>query len=811
MSRGKMFYVRVASAFALAASLWAGALGVPRDSANHGPRRQLSPAAQVATLTGAQELRRAYREWVAVHERRGGDRRIQLQLGRSGQVDHAPGREGNPLGVAEVDLVEGAFEIEVRDLDAGFEYTAWVLDNQPGPGNSLLPDRSDRYLELGSLAETAGVWRLQRSLGSEPFSDLSVDALLIARAGAHPADGVVMSGAPDLFQRIYSATRSEASLAASEYVEIAAWADERRDAPGSWFGIATARAARKNPPQGIVVDADVLIDELVALGADVFINEDFEGNGRTCETCHDFLNNNTIDPPFIARLPDNDPLFIAEQIPGLASDGTNLGALDVPEILRATALIGISEDGVDKPSVNRSVPHLKGLRQTFGPPVGVFRDFSDANPAPFPLPPAGSDPAVRMGLTLDNASVPPFDRGGFGGDLSFEPELGLFGRIRDAVPGAVFLLFTKTLDRQIGVDFRLPTDLEADAVTAFYFTLGRSSDLELPIPLSDPIAARGQLTFMNDGGATNGRAPGQAQVIPLLDEFGNPIGAGKCNVCHFNAGALANPVAFRDVERVFAEQLGVAPDQAPRIGLANMNFETGAERLTSQPADIVAGSKKARDAGFGRVPQGTSLGPDAAPCRGGLGGFGGTVVLDFPGADPPIRAGDCSEAFSTQPLIEAADTPPFFHNNAVTTIETAVSFYNSDAFNGSQGARILGAITGTNGIRLEATDVQAIAGFLRAINALDNIAAATSLLQATQGQSGAVFRQLVDGALAEIVDAIDILEGAFINPAASRRLRDARVALEGVRSSAESAVAGSTALQVALAALLDAREEISPS
>ena len=32
------------------------------------------------------------------------------------------------------------------------------------------------------------------------------------------------------------------------------------------------------------------------------------------------------------------------------------------------------------------------------------------------------------------------------------------------------------------------------------------------------------------------------------------------------------------------------------------------------------------------------------------------------------------------PLIEAADTPPLFHNNAAATIEDAVRFYTTDTF-----------------------------------------------------------------------------------------------------------------------------------
>ena len=42
------------------------------------------------------------------------------------------------------------------------------------------------------------------------------------------------------------------------------------------------------------------------------MKETFDGNGRTCGTCHPATNNFTLDPAFIAKLPKSDPLFVAE-------------------------------------------------------------------------------------------------------------------------------------------------------------------------------------------------------------------------------------------------------------------------------------------------------------------------------------------------------------------------------------------------------------------------------------------------------------------------------------------------------------------
>ena len=56
-----------------------------------------------------------------------------------------------------------------------------------------------------------------------------------------------------------------------------------------------------------------------------------------------------------------------------------------------------------------------------------------------------------------------------------------------------------------------------------------------------------------------------------------------------------------------------------------------------------------------------------------------------PTTDSPAPAsGD--HTFNIPPLVEAADTPPHFHNNAAATIEDAVAFYSSPTFQASPSA-----------------------------------------------------------------------------------------------------------------------------
>ncbi len=80
--------------------------------------------------------------------------------------------------------------------------------------------------------------------------------------------------------------------------------------------------------------------------------------------------------------------------------------------------------------------------------------------------------------------------------------------------GAVKQHITKTLNRKEGADFRFPTDGELDALEAFQLSLGRQQELELPLPLKGTVTKQGQEIFLDPA-------------------------TGKCNLCHFNAGANA--------------------------------------------------------------------------------------------------------------------------------------------------------------------------------------------------------------------------------------------------------------------------------
>lgn len=384
---------------------------------------------------------------------------------------------------------------------------------------------------------------------------------------------------------------------------------------------------------------------LIELGEQIFLNETFAGNGRTCGTCHRPTDNFGLTPSFVASLPDDDTLFVAETSPDLANNFEN------PILMREFALILENQDGFGDLENNfnmRGVPHTLAMRTSIDSALGP-----------------------RTGWSGDGAP----------GD----------GSLRSFAVGAVVQHFTKTTSRVAGVDFRLPSDEELDALEAFQLSLGRQEELALPLPLKSVVVARGQEIFMDNA-------------------------LGKCNACHFNAGANGNPAIFG-------------------AGAGNLNFNTGVENLPDQPAKLTA-EKVPPDDGFGTPGNGE---------------------------------------FNTPTLVEAADTGPFFHNNSVETIEAAVAFYNGDAFTNSPAGQLLVGATG-GAINLDATQVVAVAAFLRIINALENIRSSIELLDKAI-QAKAEPNKLVDSlfeiALSDTDDAYQVLKGGGLHHVATASLEEA--------------------------------------
>ena len=558
------------------------------------------PPSDANTLTrigDAQRVRTAYEKWEGGYMRSSEGAALVIGLtwfkGLSVEQSTAKGR-------AEINQARGSVNVEIYGLPQDRPMDVWLVDNRPGPGHSVRPEAHDVLRNLGTLAVEDGVGRLQRALTPEAFDDFDVDLVAVTYSGLSPAEGGLLFGAPSLFQRLNR--REQRTLAGLPPVAGPVSVSDLGPAPAYAYRAADA------------------LDELVDLGESLFMNETFGGNGRTCATCHPPDNSFTIDPAYIATLPPNDPLFVAEYTPALDADLNGGLIFERPVLMRQFGLIVANTDGFDDLAnkyTMRSPNHLAALLLT-------------VDPSP-----------------IDGSTTPPNHRLGWGGDGAPGN-----GTIREFAIGAIAQHAPLTLARQAGVDYRLPTDEELDAIEAFMLTLGRQAELDLEtMALSDPDVNAGRDLYLR---STN--------------DPDNGLKAAKCQRCHANGGAL------RPVGRPNAH--------------TNFNFNIGTN-LLAHPADLI-GEDFPFDGGFG-----TELNAE--------GGYG-------------------MNKFNSTSIIESADTGPYFHNNAVNTLEEAVEFYNSDEFNllSEDGNRIRVEDNGLP-IDLSPLEVNQVGALLRVLNALDNM------------------------------------------------------------------------------------------
>jgi cytochrome c peroxidase len=446
--------------------------------------------------------------------------------------------------------------------------------------------------------------------------------------------------------------------------------------------------------------------QLIAQGRRLFVNETFNGNGRACGTCHRENHNFTIDAPFIATLPPTDPLFVAENNPALAAD------FEKPNLMRTLGLIIENVDGFEDlhdKFVMRSVQTVFALGNSSLRPDPAFGvDFTSNG--------RNADPPERLGWSQDGAPL------------------------RDFALVAITQHATKTLNRVRGVDFRVPTDEELDALAAYQLALGRQEDFDLRhLKLKSALASTGQALFLDTG------VRGQA-------------GHKNCNACHFNAGATTG-ISFSSAIPNFSPLLDGNPRGFNMSAPINVNGTPLAMML-----------QLPRDGGFGTLP---------TP----LGGFGNFAKL--PVGLVPI------EEFNIPPLVEAADTAPFFHNHTIPDLESAVAFYGDTAFQAADPV----SIGGPNGlvpitISKDPNDpeVQAIAAFLRVLNTLENIRSSISLaLRARSMTQDNDARDLAKLAVAEATDAINVLNAGSLVNSAEASILSARTSLITTRLSLEFA------------------------
>ena len=676
-------------------------------------------------LGSVETLEAGYKAWAADFEQNGGERNIALPMSASRVT---ASRQAGGYGLARLNLVERTVSVEVSGLPETEALDFWLVDNAPAPGGTVLPEQGDALVRVGSLSYKGGVARLDAGFGDKVSTDFEPDFIAITPAGKSPVEERLLTGQTSLFHRLYHSEKQGRFGVLPDSDKPA----KPVRAKGILESVVDFFSPTAQADIGPIPNPSTALEQLITQGRNAFFNGTFNGNGRTCGSCHREQNNLTIDPEFIATLPPTDPLFVAEFNPSLSQNFEN------PVLMRKFGLILENVDGFDdlpNKFVMRSVPHtLAMLPDTLAP------SQLDETHTPFgPVVP----PVERLGWSGDGAPVGTFT-------LADGTVHQATGTLRDFMIGAIIQHYTKTLNRVPGVDFTMPTVAQLDALEAFQKSLGRRQNLKLAgvgaLQLKSEKASKGQEIFNNPGTIINPVAGGFI--------FNSPSeGAGRCILCHFNGGAGD-----------FVEGALFGGNNDPGTGAAptNSNFDTGIEDQPFRPATLLNPPQNIPpDGGFGRDP---------IFRNGKFLGFGNANV------NSPVPPADLNKrTFNTPVLVEAADTGPFFHDNSITTIEGAVAFYNSESFNNSPiGQNIKNLDPSGMGIHLEPTEIEAVAAFLRIINVLENLRSSLDLEnRARAATSFSQAQELLKLSVSELEDAIEVLDGGHLHPEAQKRLRQA--------------------------------------
>ncbi len=191
--------------------------------------------------------------------------------------------------------------------------------------------------------------------------------------------------------------------------------------------------------------------------------------------------------------------------------------------------------------------------------------------------------------------------------------------------------------------------------------------------------------------------------------------------------------------------------------------------------DLFAPGVAPRDGGIGVLPMGegdcitghfdiSSFPPAFIPNPPGSepGGYGGWSAPPFP------VSGLCFEQFNTPPLIEAADTGPFFHNNAFDTLEEAIEFYSTPEFNNKAPVELNLKLldSGQLGIDLTPESSAKIGRFLRVLNAVENLRQTNEMASGSLGATGSDANDLLHMGVLQLKDAKRVLSEVGLHPGA---------------------------------------------
>ncbi len=269
--------------------------------------------------------------------------------------------------------------------------------------------------------------------------------------------------------------------------------------------------------------ADLSLEQLQMIdrGFEVFTEETFDGNGRTCKTCHLPEEQYNIYPSVIAKMsPSDKALVLASTVPQLENDTWVL------ERALFNVEGGLAQPPDDDPGTHG--PFFRGS-MTVGPLARLDGPFAPFHGAEGDLTTVFG-PVVRVGWAGNAAPTNPHHG-------NIDPDAD--GTLRAFPNGAIAQHFPKTLARVAAQnagpgetpDFRFATPQELDDLDIFSQWLGRREQFFLKNRQTDTTHPDfGFEMFFKDAGAEAGKA------VYLSNE-------ASCNICHQHGGAGFGPTS----------------------------------------------------------------------------------------------------------------------------------------------------------------------------------------------------------------------------------------------------------------------------
>jgi hypothetical protein len=334
MERGSVFLGRAVTR--LGGMVSAAALVAACGAAEPQDAEEQTLGTTSEALTGEDGLADAYAQFKQTFTGFGFDRQLNMGYGyhpglSTEKLPSASQGGQPPSGNVFFDFENHKLNATVQGAPTGANFDLYFVKNIAGTGRSFKPETGDTFVKIGSFGAPGPNSRCFGQTACLSIDDLAttnvdfdLDLVVVTRKGQSPAASRIAVGARTLFEKRFFRELKHQTL---------------------------------DPVTGTIANNQETTDQLVGRGAQLFFNETFGGNGRTCGTCHRAENNLTIDSAFIATLPQSDALFVAENNPTLSQ-------LEDHALLRNRALIRENVDGFDDPThnfVERSVNHTFAL------------------------------------------------------------------------------------------------------------------------------------------------------------------------------------------------------------------------------------------------------------------------------------------------------------------------------------------------------------------------------------------------------------------------------------------------------------------